>query len=301
MPKYPRLTSSLRASTTASVSASIMDYRTIHGRTFHSERHATRYWGPNDERQAEAMDINHHVLTLLLGGRLHLAPIPRDVGKVLDVGTGTGIWAIDFADEYPNAQVLGTDLSPIQPYWIPVNCKFEIDDAELPWTWSEGTFDYVHIRYLVGAVADWPRLFRQAYAALKPGGWIESFEPDAAFESDDGTLSADSELVRWATMNREGGRQLGRPFAVVSDNLQLKGIQEAGFTDITVRNLKVGFFCCVTRVDPHHHPLSNYLACLLIISSLLQIPISPWPADPHYAEIGQYEQFAIEQDLEGMK
>ena len=217
-----------------------MDYRTIHGRTFHSERHATRYWGPNDERQAEAMDINHHVLTLLLGGRLHLAPIPRDVGKVLDVVTGTGIWAIDFADEYPNAQVLGTDLSPIQPYWIPVNCKFEIDDAELPWTWSEGTFDYVHIRYLVGAVADWPRLFRQAYAALKPGGWVESFEPDSAFASDDGSLPADSQLVHWANLNREGGRRIGRPFTVVSDDLQLKGIQEAGFTDITVKNLKVG-------------------------------------------------------------
>lgn len=34
---------------------------------------------------------------------------------MLDLGTGTGIWAIDFADEYPSANVIGTDLSPIQP------------------------------------------------------------------------------------------------------------------------------------------------------------------------------------------
>jgi hypothetical protein len=33
---------------------------------------------------------------------------------VLDIGTGTGAWAIDFADEYPKAEVIGTDLSPIQ-------------------------------------------------------------------------------------------------------------------------------------------------------------------------------------------
>ncbi|KAI8247308.1 Secondary metabolism regulator LAE1 [Colletotrichum sp. SAR 10_77] len=36
------------------------------------------------------------------------------VKRVLDVGTGTGLWAIDFADEHPDAEVLGTDLSPVQ-------------------------------------------------------------------------------------------------------------------------------------------------------------------------------------------
>lgn len=29
----------------------------------------------------------------------------------------TGIWAIDFADEYPSADVLGNDLAPSQPDW----------------------------------------------------------------------------------------------------------------------------------------------------------------------------------------
>lgn len=74
---------------------------------------------------------------LSFDGRLGTAP-PNDlgakVGRVLDVGTGTGIWAIDFADEHPEAevcccsaysppllacrlqsQILGVDLSAIQP------------------------------------------------------------------------------------------------------------------------------------------------------------------------------------------
>ncbi|KAI1247603.1 hypothetical protein MGN70_011493 [Eutypa lata] len=238
------------ASTTASLSASIMDYRTVHGRTYHSEKHATRYWGPNDDRQNDAIDINHHVLTLLLDGKLHLAPLRKDIQKVLDIGTGTGIWAIDFADEYPGAQVLGTDLSPIQPYWVPPNCKFEIDDAELPWTWPADTFDFVHVRYLVGAISDWPQFFKQAYATLKPGGWIETFEPDAAFKSDDGTLPLDSHLVRWTTMNHEGGRRIGKPFTIVGDDLQVKGLQEAGFTDITVKNLKVRAYCIGCSRNP---------------------------------------------------
>jgi ubiquinone/menaquinone biosynthesis C-methylase UbiE len=34
------------------------------------------------------------MLTMLLDDKLFLAPISRNPGKVLDVGTGTGIWAM---------------------------------------------------------------------------------------------------------------------------------------------------------------------------------------------------------------
>lgn len=54
----------------------------------------------------------------MLDNKLGLAP-PNDPNskakRVLDVGTGTGIWAIDYADEHPEAKVVGVDLSPIQP------------------------------------------------------------------------------------------------------------------------------------------------------------------------------------------
>jgi cyclopropane fatty-acyl-phospholipid synthase-like methyltransferase len=41
--------------------------------------------------------------------------------NILDVGTGTGIWAIEAGDLYPSAAVTGVDLSPIQPNWMPVS------------------------------------------------------------------------------------------------------------------------------------------------------------------------------------
>ncbi len=53
---------------------------------------------------------------MLMGGNLYLAPIV-DPKTVLDIGTGTGIWAIEMADQYPDATVIGTDLSPVQPMW----------------------------------------------------------------------------------------------------------------------------------------------------------------------------------------
>jgi methylase of polypeptide subunit release factors len=44
------------------------------------------------------MDLVHHVYSILLDGKLHLAPIDDNLQRVLDLGTGTGIWAIDFAE-----------------------------------------------------------------------------------------------------------------------------------------------------------------------------------------------------------
>lgn len=50
---------------------------------------------PNDEQESNRLDIHHHLAVLGLGGRLHMAPIGKDPGGILDLGTGTGIWAID--------------------------------------------------------------------------------------------------------------------------------------------------------------------------------------------------------------
>lgn len=103
------------------------------------------------------------MLSLLLDNKLCLAPIGDHPKRVLDVGTGTGIWAIDFADQFPSAEVIGTDLSPIQPSFVPPNLKFELDDAQLDWTYSPGYFDFIHIRCLFGSIGDWPRLYGQAF------------------------------------------------------------------------------------------------------------------------------------------
>jgi ubiquinone/menaquinone biosynthesis C-methylase UbiE len=63
------------------------------------------------------MDLHHEIMIQLLQGELHKTPMVANPQKILDVGTGTGIWAIDMADKYPSAEVLGIDLSPLQPKW----------------------------------------------------------------------------------------------------------------------------------------------------------------------------------------
>ena len=60
-----------------------------------------------------------------------------------------GRWAIEVADDYPNAQVIGMDLSPMQPTYVPQNCEFIVGDlTESLADFDDGSFDLVHSRYL---------------------------------------------------------------------------------------------------------------------------------------------------------
>ena len=92
-----------------SVSSSIFEYQYENGRRYHAYR-AGRYMLPNDEKEQERLDLMHHVFRLALRGDLCLTQLDAPM-KILDIGTGTGIWAIQMADEFPAAQVIGTEVT----------------------------------------------------------------------------------------------------------------------------------------------------------------------------------------------
>ncbi|EOD46873.1 putative methyltransferase domain-containing protein [Neofusicoccum parvum UCRNP2] len=148
------------------------------------------------------------MMTLRIGGKLHLAPLLPTIQDVLDLGTGTGIWAIQMGDEYESAQILGNDLSPTQPSFIPPNVRFEVDDIEEEWTYSK-KFDFIHARYLMGAIKDWPKMIEKCFKYLKPGGWIELQDFNMQVYSMDGSLKKDSYLTRYLEETLAGMISLG--------------------------------------------------------------------------------------------
>ncbi|KAF5537535.1 methyltransferase [Fusarium mexicanum] len=188
------------AESTASMTSSILSYRTIQGRTFHSERGNAQYWAANDEQQNESMDVVHHFLSRLLDDKLFLSPLKDNIQSALDNGTGTEHVLMlkpgsDFADQFPSAKVVGTDISPIQPSWVPPNLEFHIDDCTQPWTFAPDSIDFVHMRYLFGSIKDWFFI--------------------------------------------EGGKKMGQPCTIIEDDLQQKCMREAGFEDIHIADYKI--------------------------------------------------------------
>jgi hypothetical protein len=81
------------SATSTSMASSIRDYRFENSRRYHRFKEGL-YQFPNDVPEQEREDMKHTVAVHLLGGKLHNAPL-KNPQKIIDIGTGTGSWAID--------------------------------------------------------------------------------------------------------------------------------------------------------------------------------------------------------------
>lgn len=159
----------------------------------------------------------------------------------------------------------GTDLSPIQPEWVPPNCHFEIDDVSLEWTFPPNHFDFIHIRELFGCIPDWDFFFQQAYRHTKPGGWIEIVEHSVCPISDDDTMGPDHFYHTWGQVVVEMGDRFGKTFTIWEESAER--IKQAGFVDVTVMEYKW--------------------------------PMNGWPKDKDLKNIGRWNQLRLMDGVEG--
>ncbi|OAG37876.1 hypothetical protein AYO21_07982 [Fonsecaea monophora] len=236
--------------TTASVRSSVLQNKEQYGRRYHAYKDGT-YHRPNDEAELERLDIAHALFNIINQNRLHLAPLQSDPGRVLDLGAGTGTWAIEFADAYPSAEVVGVDISPTMSEIVPPNVQFEIDDVQDQWTYSKQA-DFIHCRYMVGSIADWPKLMRQCYDNLNPGGWVEFQDFDINYYSQDGSLTEEHAVRRWLALCHQAAGKIGRTLRV-GKHLE-QWVNDSGF--VNVQAVKV------------------------------PVPIGPWPRDKRLKRMG---------------
>ncbi|KAF2768942.1 S-adenosyl-L-methionine-dependent methyltransferase [Teratosphaeria nubilosa] len=205
-------------------------------RTYHADT------GREDDQPKEAKQINnelifHQLCLVTLQGCLYLASIGSNPRRILDIGTGTGIWATGVAERFPNAAVIGTDLSLVMQTRVqPSNLTFTIKDCCSEWTYPQNHFDFIHTRGLLGSISDWPSLYRKAHRHLQPGGWIEQLECSIHLRSTDGTLSNHKALRQWSEHAIRLGMLTGKTFEIAENMAGL--IREAGFVDVTEKRFK---------------------------------------------------------------
>ncbi|EEH07412.1 conserved hypothetical protein [Histoplasma capsulatum G186AR] len=230
-------------------------------RRYHAYKEG-RYLFPNDERENDRLDMHHALIRVVMKDRLFFSPIGDSPGRVIDLCTGTGIWAIEFADLFPSAEFLVSRLHS-NKCRVPPNVKFIIDDVEDEWGYENDPFDFIHARYLTGTLKNMPRLLEQSFACLKPGGWAEFQDWDAMVQSaDDSTKDTSIEQYFLNTLPAfESAGYSTRPGRYLE-----KWMKDAGFVNIQV----------------HKHI----------------VPLGTWAKDKRYKTIGAYNLLQFEESLE---
>jgi SAM-dependent methyltransferase len=130
---------------------------------------------PRHQAEIDRLDVQHYALRAGLRGN-YLAPL-EEVGRVLDLGSGTGQWAFDLCAEFPEALVVGVDLEASKP-GAPANYRFVRGNLLQGLPFDGDRFDFVHQRLMMTSVPvpAWPPLARDALRVARPGGWVELVE-----------------------------------------------------------------------------------------------------------------------------
>jgi len=199
-----------------------------------------RYWAPVLDRAARDLLDRVEAYVAGIGG----AP------AVLDVGTGSGVLAIDALERWPGARVLGTDPSTGMLAMARQRvARLGADDGRVAWLEApadelplpDGAVDLVVSSFALQLVPDRAAALREAYRVLRPGGrlafvtWLdrgEAFPPSVEF--DESVLDLGVEEPEWPDEEVRSG-DFGSVRAAADET------RRAGFRRVAAREVTLGF------------------------------------------------------------
>ncbi|KAI0644106.1 S-adenosyl-L-methionine-dependent methyltransferase [Trametes meyenii] len=135
--------------------------------------------------EVQRLDDMHNGITDFLGG-LSFVKLddPTAPSAILEMGSGSGAWAIQAAEIFPHSHVVAADLNPIPPRPLPDNLEYQCVDITKPFPFEKESFDIVHARLVLIHVPGAEDVLRRAVDLIKPGGWLLVDEPDDYAQAD---------------------------------------------------------------------------------------------------------------------
>ncbi|TFY77289.1 hypothetical protein EWM64_g6721 [Hericium alpestre] len=136
----------------------------------------------------ERLDAMHQGIRDYLVGKLTLAPLEKP-RRILELGyvssSISGAREIDYcstrhsvqvpehaAQEYPDAEVVATDMFPLPPRPLPPNVKFQKVDITGSLPFAPGSFDVVHIRFVLCHLPHGTAVIPRLADLVAPGGYL---------------------------------------------------------------------------------------------------------------------------------
>lgn len=189
---------------------------------------------PNDLDEVNRLDFQHFMVRAIMRG-LYWAPIRQPL-SILDVGTGTGRWAREIAQLFPQANIIGLDLKG-----APVNTSNQPDPDNVAFVqgnllegllFDSGLFDLVHQRFLISGIpqAQWPQAVTELARVTAPNGWVELVEAGLSDHNGPALRQLDSwvgEILARRNLDIRTGSRIGT------------FLQEAGLQHVTQRAVTI--------------------------------------------------------------
>jgi len=131
-------------------------------------------------------DLNHYCHKKIHNGKNVVWPyFPKNPKRILDVGTGSGLWAKDMAKEYPKCTVHGLDMMEdiINKIGAPDNVVWDIANILERTPYPDNYFDFIHFRYMIGGIpeAKMQAVCDEMFRITKRGGSITMIDPTNIF------------------------------------------------------------------------------------------------------------------------
>ena len=235
-----------------------LDARNNSERINHTYENGRRYYGfrgefpfPDDDKAVSAHSAISTIWHHLLDGKTFVSPIGplRRDHKVLEFATRSGSWTHrvlreDEEHPGPSPRVTGMD-----PAYMSLDMKYFIHhklEGSWPFT-AKQAFHLIHAQSLGGLITDYDGFYANAYRHLVPGGWLEVWENDLRFFTDNERNEEKLVALRqWEALIEEAAAKFGKRINVAAEQKEL--MHTAGFVEVDEQVLRVRI--CFTLSHP---------------------------------------------------